>query len=89
MELLIPTSEANITRLAVETSGYPLVPICGAAVTERIKVPPNNSAIKLSKKPKKRGLLFADSFYKEKKPIMAEWQPQEWEKRWMSLVTRH
>lgn len=54
MELLIPTSEANITRLAVETSGYPLVSICGTAVTERIKVPPNNSAIKVSKKQKKK-----------------------------------
>lgn len=80
MELLILTSEANVAQQAVETSGRPLVSICGVAVTERIKVPPNNSAIKVSKKQKK-GLLFADLFYKKKKPIMVEWQPQEWEEK--------
>lgn len=72
MELLIPTSEANIGRLAVKTSGCPLVSTCSAAVSERIKVPPNNSAREVSKKfkkkskSKKRGLLLADSFYKIK-----------------------
>lgn len=69
MELLIPTTEANIGRLAVKTTGCPLVSTCSAAVSERIKVPPNNSAREVKKKKsksKKRGLLLADSFYKIK-----------------------